>query len=450
MSISNLRKITNGKSVFYNSPFSNTNELVRTGIDMENSFYHSLLLAYAQDYSTSSVDEKNDMVQRFIESITKKVPEDDWEQLNSEYKLISYSSEIMLSLASFYEYIETKKKPELEAIQNVMNKLRIDSNFELYEAIFELLSFSNFKDALRMTNRDSANESLEDYRKIFISNIINILNNSREFKAIDIEKKKYIINIVNNFLVTFFKEFEKQLFQQFKTRLVVVESKVNPFLLSVISRRFKRDIYLIDGTNKLPYSVEQMDDRGRKSILLLRLENSFELIGKILPNKEIGYEFESDNTIIKKLNMFFLHPEGVRNKYPELSQFLSNSVTAKSPRNLYSSDSDEEEDQKAKVKHRRESRSEPRSEPRSESRSEPRNESRSEPRNEHRSEPRSEPRYSQPFSFSQHIERHKDPFQLESKNTSKPNVDSRRVENQSQSRMNLKELIYQSSSEESD
>ena len=448
MSISNLRKITNGKSVFYNSPFSNTNELVRTGIDMENSFYHSLLLAYAQDYSASSVDEKNDMVQRFIDSITKKVPEDDWEQLNSEYKLISYSSEIMLSLASFYEYIETKKKPELEAIQNVMNKLRIASNFELYEAIFELLSFSNFKDALRMTNRDSSNESLEDYRKIFISNIISILNNSREFKAIDIEKKKYIINIVNNFLVTFFKEFEKQLFHQFKTKLVVVDSKVNPFLLSVISKRFKRDIYLVDGTDKLPYSVEQIDDRGRKSIILLRLENSFELVGKILPNKDIGYEFESDNTIIKKLNMFFLHPEGVRNKYPELSQFLSNSVSAKSPRNLYSSDSDEEEEQKVKVKNKLSRETQHRGDTRSDTRSDTRNDTRNEPRSEPRSEPRNDTRYSQPFG--QHIEKHKEPFQIEPKYTSKQHVESRRVENQSQSRMNLRDLIYQSSSDESD
>ena len=353
MSISNLRKITNGKTVFYNSAFSGNNELVRTGIDTENSFYHSLLLAYAENYSEKSKEEKNDMVSRFIESLTKKVTEENWEQFNSEHKLVSYDSEILRFLSSFYEYMDNKEVPDVQVVQNVINKLRIGSNFELYEAIFELISFSNFKEALRTTNRNSSSDSsLEDYRDQFISNVIGTLNNSREFKAIDIEKKKYITNIINTFLVSFFKELEKYLYLQFKSILTNTDSRVNPYLVSLISKRFKRDIYFINGSNKLPYSIEREESRDRKSIVLLRIDNLFEPIGKILENKEIGYEFDPSEPFIRKLNTFVLHPENIDRLYPELSQFLPSASrrSKKSPRNLYSSDSESEEERKPSKK----------------------------------------------------------------------------------------------------
>jgi len=348
MSITNLRKISNGKTVFYNSAFSSNNELVRTGIDTENSFYHSLLLAYAENYSDSSTEEKNDMVSRFIESISKKITEENWEQLNSKYRLVSYDSDFLSFLDSFYEYIETRRKPDNQMVQNVIDKLHIGSNFDLYEAIFELVSLSNCKESLKLTNRNSHSGDLlsfESYRKTFISNIISILNSSREFKAIDKEKKNYIINILNTFFVAFFKDLGKHLLVQFKTNMTSVESKVNPFLLSTISKRFKRDIYFINGSNKLPYSVEQCETKSRKSLVLIRIDNSFEPIGRVLDNKQIGYEFDSNDIFISKLKTFILQPQNISRMYPELASLLPNTKpNKKSPRNLYYSDSDSEEE----------------------------------------------------------------------------------------------------------
>jgi hypothetical protein len=306
---------------------------------------------------------------------------------------------------------------------------------------------------------------LGGYRKVFISNTINILNNSREFKAIDIEKKKYIINIVNNFLVTFFKELEIHSFLLFKNRLTVVGPKVNPFLLSVISKRFKRDIYLIDGINKLPYKIEQIDNRGRKSIVLLRIENSFELIGRILPNKEIGYEFESGDKFIKKLNMFLCNPEDIRDSYPELSQFLSIAHSAKSPRNLYSSDSEDEE-QKSKVNHkppprRREEPSnqdEPRREPtRREAPSQEEHQRREEPpdREESNEPPRREPRSEVLRREARNESQYFPEFQYRSEpnsrgqNEAKPKNNQRGEENEPQMRRSLKDFMYESSSDDS-
>ena len=363
MSLPNLKKIEKGKTVFYNSPFSETNELVRVGIDRENSFYHSLLLSYAEDYPSCSSEEQDDMVSRFIESLMKKVSIDDWEELNNEYNLVSYSSELMSSLQSFYEYIETRKMSDLESIRNVVSKLQISSNFELYEAIFELLSFSNFKNALKMTNKDSSdNESVDEYRKLFISNIITILNSSKEFKAIEMEKKRYIINIVNNFLVNFFREIEKQTFNKFKSKLLLVESNVNNFVMDTVSKRLKRNIYIVNGSNRLPYALSPNIDRGRKNIVLLQFQNSFELVGKILPKNDIIYEFEAENKFIRKVNMFLVSPEDIHEKYPSLAEYLPK-LSQESPRNLYS-DSDDDRRRKNEPKREEKSRLETRVETR--------------------------------------------------------------------------------------
>ena len=359
MSLPNLKKIEKGKTVFYNSPFSETNELVRVGIDRENSFYHSLLLSYAEDYPSCSSEEQDDMVSRFIESLMKKVSIDDWEELNNEYNLVSYSSELMSSLQSFYEYIETRKMSDLESIRNVVSKLQISSNFELYEAIFELLSFSNFKNALKMTNKDSSDsESVDEYRKLFISNIITILNSSKEFKAIEMEKKRYIINIVNNFLVNFFREIEKQTFNKFKSKLLLVESNVNNFVMDTVSKRLKRNIYIVNGSNRLPYALSPNIDRGRKNIVLLQFQNSFELVGKILPKNDIIYEFEAENKFIRKVNMFLVSPEDIHEKYPSLAEYLPK-LSQESPRNLYS-DSDDDRRRKNEPKREEKSRLESR------------------------------------------------------------------------------------------
>ena len=334
MSNLSLKQVANGKTVFFNSPLTLDNELVRTGISLDNSFYHALLLAYTEDYSSNSENERNEMVNKFITSLNKKITLENWQEVNSKHKIIELDFVLIKTLEAFYEYLETRRTSFNNAINNVIRELRIDTNFSLFEAIFELISFSHFKNTLKSTIRELKNNSIREYKPIFINNIVNSLNFSKEFKILEQEKKKYIITIINNFLTVFFRELELDCFKMVKDK---VFKEVNPFLLSLICSRFKRDLFIIDSKTKLPVKYPDFVT-SKKSIVLLKIDDNFEPIGRLKQKNNIQYEFEPEDMYIKKLSMFLLNPEKFKNKYPELL------TESKNKRNIYFSDSDSEEE----------------------------------------------------------------------------------------------------------
>ena len=297
MSNLSLKPIANGKTVFFNSPLTRDNELVRTGISLDNSFYHALLLAYTDDYSSSSEDEKNVMVRKFITSLNKKITAENWQEINSKYKIITLDSVLIKNVEDFYEYLENRRTSS-NVIINIVRELRIDSNLSLFEAIFELISFSHFKNTLKSTINDLNNKSIREYKPIFINNIVNSLNFSKEFRSLDQEKKKYIINIITNFLTVFFRELESDCFKIVKDKVLLL---VNPFLINVVCYRFKRDLFIIDSETKLPLKYPEFVT-GKKSFVLLKIGNNFEPIGRVKTKNNIEYEFDLDDEYIKKLS----------------------------------------------------------------------------------------------------------------------------------------------------
>jgi hypothetical protein len=203
-----------------------------------------------------------------------------------------------------------------------------------------LVPFSFFKNSLKTTLNDLNNKTIREYRPILTTHVINNLNSSREFRNLDSEKRRYIVNIINNFLHVFFRELETYCFNNVKENITVINERVNPFIISAVSSRFKRDLLIIDSTNKLPQESEFI--QGRKSIVLLQIGDNFELIGRVMPKNNIQYEFDTDDVFIKKLNMFLFDPEKLKKKYPELVPLFKSTTK----RNLYVSDSDSENERK--------------------------------------------------------------------------------------------------------
>ena len=89
--------------------------------------------------------------------------------------------------------------------------------------------------------------------------------------------------------------------------------------MCLVCSRFKRDLFIIDSNTKFPLTFKHPDIiKGRKSIVLLKIDNNFEPIGRIIQKNNIQYDFEPDDVYIKKLYMFLLHPEKFKSKYPDL------------------------------------------------------------------------------------------------------------------------------------
>jgi SAM-dependent methyltransferase len=71
-------------------------------------------------------------------------------------------------------------------------------------------------------------------------------------------------------------------------------------VLEIVSDSLDRDIYILHDIDGAPYPTECKHVKGRKSIILLfQGGNHYECVGRLLPNKSIQREFESDDPIIK-------------------------------------------------------------------------------------------------------------------------------------------------------
>ena len=71
-------------------------------------------------------------------------------------------------------------------------------------------------------------------------------------------------------------------------------------------------------------------------MILLKINNSYETIGLLLPENKIQREFESDNYLIKKFKTFLFEPDKIVTTYPELLHYVNKSSPLKNIKNILS------------------------------------------------------------------------------------------------------------------
>ena len=141
---------------------------------------------------------------------------------------------------------------------------------------------------------------------------------------------------------------EDSAFKSYIKALHNVNMDMDLFQVEVVSERFRRDIYFIDGKTRMPYSISATADniKNRKALVVVWVGgNHYEIVGRLLPGNKIQREFPIGDPFIEKLRTFLFYPERVEDNFPELVQYLPRNYrphTGDSPRR--DSDSEEESD----------------------------------------------------------------------------------------------------------
>ena len=107
-----------------------------------------------------------------------------------------------------------------------------------------------------------------------------------------------------------------------------VSEDVDSYTIEFISNRFNRDVYFLDGTNRLPYNTCPTTNniKGRKSMVVLWVGgNHYEIVGRLLPGNRIQREFAADDELINRIRTFMTQPEKIKDLYPELIEHLPRS-----------------------------------------------------------------------------------------------------------------------------
>lgn len=273
--ISALSSAGSAKTTVFFSPFQGSTSrhaLVRTGASSRsNTLVHSILLSVDAEYAKLDTGEKERYVAEFLRSI-QSVP----------------------TLPTF-----------------TSSKLR---EFSL---VRDLLDWKDL-DALQTCAEENASDSSECQRALE-KEIIHALSKKKQLRDLPDDSLRKLKALAYKFVVRAIECAQEN------SPVRELEETSREFL-DAIADYIDRDIYVIDGTTRVPNltGVASSNIGGRESVICLRISDKcFESVGRIGRKRgNIERSFEQSDSLINRLRLFVSRPERVATEYPELATYL--------------------------------------------------------------------------------------------------------------------------------
>lgn len=320
-----LKEIPCNKCVVFYSPVEGEDVFVRTGtISDSQKFLHSIFHAYSSEYVGLGEIKRSKFIQKFKNNILKQIDTSDWE--NSNDCIITIKNTIIEIFKSFYEYIINKnldlEKSHLKILNDILHNK--DNSTKKLKIIMKVINYNEMcYEIIEKAYDKIYDNDIDLFCKEVYNNILNCVTNSSLLKKSSIEKKRRFIYEVQTLFKNIFDIAFTISFEKYMNNLNDNDIETNSNYLDVISSNIKRNIYFINCKTRLPYKVlkkEQM--KYDKSIIVIRLENGYEVAGILLNGNKIKRDFTKEDKIIKIIDNFVYEPESIKNNYPELLQFL--------------------------------------------------------------------------------------------------------------------------------
>jgi hypothetical protein len=326
-----LKMLPVNKSVVFNSPLEGDDVLVRTGTIGEGScLLHALLHAYTKDYIDLDARGRMAFVRRFRASLASGVDQDSWGAMGGGLiARVPFQENVHTILQKFYEYIDTGELPRSRTVRTVIKKViggDLDK-LEVIKLIKELIPLdSGFEQRiLPMAENSAQDESLGSAKDETIRQTAEYLDDQEELQDAGEDKVVYIVEVALELVNEVLNIAEDAAFKSYLKSLSNVNEDMDGYQLELISDRFKRDIYFIDGKTRMPYltGATAQTLQGRKSYIVVWVGGChYEIVGRLLPGNRIQREFGADDIIIQKLRAFAVAPETVKMDFPELTPYL--------------------------------------------------------------------------------------------------------------------------------
>jgi len=328
--------------VFY-TPLKGNDVLVRTGTIGEGScLFHSVLLAHSSEYQALSHDRRREFVQKLRSSMSRGVSKGDWERLGDgmvsrvpfQEKMREMMGEIYTTVPfggdglSSLGHSARKVLSEILVDSRARKICRLISDLVPYEEGFEQTIFPN-------TAKGCENDTgVGRWGKIMKQETFKYMATRPELQGVPDDKLVSLKNGVFVLVNTMVKEAEHSVYKKYKSTLKDTAEDVDQQLIQLVSERFDRDIYFVDGNTRMPYKNDFSctdNIKGRRAIIILWVDSvHFEVIGRLLPGNRVQRDFGPDDPLIKKLRTFLCEPGKVASKYPELASYLPKEYASRS------------------------------------------------------------------------------------------------------------------------
>ena len=327
-------KISPGKSVVFYSPIEEKEVLVRTGAIEKSSFLHAFLHGYSKDYLYMDSYERRKAVLKLRKDLAKKMDSSQWEKESSN--LIArdcFQENVSEILSDVYSYIQDgypgKTRSSRKVIREIKNKA------EKYSVICDMVTLTDMERKILPSVYDKCidksiyfcSEKIVEKAKKFYETVFKTLNSSSKSK-IRPKKVKFCISLFVELLEAVVQQAEEMAFTHYISSLKNTALNVDNFLIESLSNRFNRDLYFIDGQSRLPYSEGNKVGKN-KSIILVKINNYYEVLGRLLPDNKIKREFSYNDPLIECIRTFVYEPEKILSLYPRLIPYAKKKIGEK-------------------------------------------------------------------------------------------------------------------------
>ncbi len=333
-SFNKLKSIPVNKTVVFYSPFEGDDVLVRTGTIAEGScFFHSLLHACSSEYTSMDKKERMKFVRRLRASMAGKIDRNSWQEMgNGLISKVPYQENFNKILTNFSSFLinhdETSKIRGRTSRRTVKHFIKNDQDYELFKLLNELVPINDgFEKIILPKAYDSTSgKKIDRCTKAIIKETLTYLDSLQEFKAINEKQQDYLATKLFDLITYIGKEAENEAFENYVKSLENTREDIDSSTLELISDRFNRDIYFLDGSTRLPYNhcPNANSIKGRRSIIIIWIDhNHYEIVGRLLPGNRIQREFSADDPIVQKFNEFLFNHQLFKQKYPDLASYYN-------------------------------------------------------------------------------------------------------------------------------
>lgn len=314
-----LTTLTENKTLVFYSPIEGKDVLVRTGVINGNtSFVHSVLHAYSKEYVKMDNKGREKTVQKLLKSVENKLQEKRKKLYldNIEVKL-AMQDKIKRYLTDFYNHISKNIDIKGKTIDYIMKDiLTCEEDKQIFSVLFDMITLEEFK----MLLEDNEYRNIADTFERYVHSKLDDLG-----EQLDERRRDYCINKTGSLMTIIVSTAKQTAVRDYGTNNKDNDPNiVDDALIKVISEKLNRDIYFIDGNNRMPYQMGSDENiKGRKSVILIWLGGlNYEVVGRLLPHNKIQREFTVDDSLIRRINMFVYRPELISDHYPNLIPYL--------------------------------------------------------------------------------------------------------------------------------
>ena len=306
------------KSVTFYTPLK---KIVRTGTIGEGScLVHSILRAIDKQYIKLSISEKMEYVKN-IRKTLGKISKVDWENMsNGLVAVISYQENFLLLLNTFYvivkNYDKFKNKIKNTYINNIIDKLLTNKLLPPYTYIINNIHIDIFEKKILPESYKKAENKPILHIKLEIVNQTLIYLNETGVKDYEDDIRQMLLVISD--------QAENLSYDNYINKISDKSSFMDTTNIELLSNKFDRDIYFIDGNTRIPYrGLGEENIKNRKSIIIIWVNKvHYEIAGILLDHNKIQRDFEPTHPFIVKIKTFLYNPWLVSQKYPELKKYL--------------------------------------------------------------------------------------------------------------------------------